>query len=170
MYSEPTLSEPDIVSLLTLGATGSQLTKYSGNEGAGETLEVLMERMGALSSRRINGYISAGVGNMLNLDSIYIEGNLLKTGTGSGPVLRATKKVTDNTAITYINSLDGSAGALSTTRSTEKTDITYETGIGYSTEDKVRIGYSLNDNIRLQSHTDRSGNSGISLKYSIWKK
>ncbi|MFH1416107.1 MAG: translocation/assembly module TamB domain-containing protein [Elusimicrobiota bacterium] len=168
LTSEPPLSEPDIVSLITIGATSSELTSLT--QAQGSSIEILADRLGAISSRSISGYISANVGNMLNLDQIYIDGNILKIGSPSGATLRATKRVTKNTALTYINSLEGSAGSLEAKRSTDKTEIAYETGIGHTNEQKFKLGYKLSKFFMFQSHADITGNSGISLKYSLWKK
>ncbi|MBN2407623.1 MAG: translocation/assembly module TamB domain-containing protein [Elusimicrobia bacterium] len=170
LTSDPPLSEPDIVSLITLGAPGSQLAGNTQGDTNESAAELISQRLGSLSSRRVSGYISANVGNMLSLDSIDIEGNIFKAGSEQGPAIRATKKMTRTIALSYINSLNGAPGAMEARRSTGSTEVIYETGIGHTNEQKITMGYKLSRYFMIQSHADQRGASGISLKYTLWKE
>ncbi|MDD3731201.1 MAG: translocation/assembly module TamB domain-containing protein, partial [candidate division Zixibacteria bacterium] len=65
LYSEPPLDKSDIVSLLTVGATRSQLTGKD-SEGKSETKNILIERAQVLSSQKVSGFVSRKVETSLN--------------------------------------------------------------------------------------------------------
>lgn len=143
LTSEPPLERPDIVSLLALGATRSQLT------GTGETKEdssvrgVLLERAQALTSQRVGSYISRNVGGLIGLDQISIEGNLFRFDDSWGPELLAAKRLSD------------------------RVEITYRTNIGHLNEHNIRLDYRLTRRFSLQGETDQLGRSGLDIKYGL---
>ncbi|MFZ0391812.1 MAG: translocation/assembly module TamB domain-containing protein, partial [Calditrichia bacterium] len=65
LTSNPPLSQANILSLLTLGATQDEL---AGSGEGPSTGAILQNRVETLTSRRISGYISGKVGNLLGLE------------------------------------------------------------------------------------------------------
>lgn len=90
LTSTPPLDKPDIVALLTFGATRGQLT---GKDVTG--------RAGEISSRRVTGYVATKVENLLGLENLTIEDSLFRYGTQAGLRLRATKKISRRAELTY---------------------------------------------------------------------
>ncbi|KPK90984.1 hypothetical protein AMJ80_07770, partial [bacterium SM23_31] len=85
LTSEPFLDKPDIVALLTVGATRKDLTGKSLEGENVSVSNVLKERAEQLSSQRISGYATRRVGSFFNLDEMSIEGNLFNFGQSWGP-------------------------------------------------------------------------------------
>lgn len=143
LTSEPPLERPDIVSLLALGATRSQLTGTGDTKEDGSVRGVLLERAQALTSQRVGSYISRNVGGLLGLDQISIEGNLFRFDDSWGPELLAAKRFSD------------------------RVEITYRTNIGHLNERNIRLDYRLTRRFSLQGETDRLGRSGLDIKYGL---
>ncbi|MBN2070468.1 MAG: translocation/assembly module TamB domain-containing protein [Candidatus Krumholzibacteriota bacterium] len=143
LTSDPPLDRTDIVSLLTLGVTRTQLTDPGvGNEPT--TLKgVLLERAQELSSKRMTGYISRNIGGMLGLDQVTIDGNLFRFDNSWGPELLASKKLTG------------------------KAEVTYRTNIGHLNEQSIRLDYHFTGRLSLQGETDQLGRSGLDFKYRL---
>lgn len=143
LYSEPPLDKPDIVALLTLGATRTELA--GGGEGNGESglTEVLKERAAMLTSERVSGYLSRQAGSLFGFDKFTIQGNLFKFDDSWGPQLVASKSLS------------------------KRLDVTYSTNVGHLNDQSVRLGYRLTRRFILQGETDRQGNSGLDLKYGF---
>lgn len=143
LTSEPPLERPDIVSLLALGATRSQLTGTGETKEEGSVRGVLIERAQALTSQRVGSYISRSVGGLLGLDQISIEGNLFRFDDSWGPELLAAKRFSD------------------------RVEITYQTNIGHLNEYNIRLDYRLTRRFSLQGETDQFGRSGLDIKYGL---
>jgi autotransporter translocation and assembly factor TamB len=143
LTSEPPLDRPDIVTLLTVGATREEIAgKYE--DGKEVTLtDVLRERASELSTRRISGYAARKVGNLLGLNEMTIEGNLFRFGRTWGPQLVASKKLTS------------------------RMELSYSTAAGNTNEQNIRLDYKLSDYFSLEGQTDQKGQSGIDLKYRL---
>jgi len=142
LYSEPPLDKPDIVSLLTLGATRSQLTGKDA-EGKSGTKHVLIERAQMLSSQKVSGYVSRKVGTMFGLDQVSVEGNLFRFDKSWGPQLLASKKLSD------------------------RVEMTYTTTVGHMNDQSIRLDYQLTRRFLLMGQTDRQGRSGLDLKFRL---
>lgn len=143
LSSVPPLSQTDILALLTLGATSGQLTGQEGGEGL-STTEILRQRVEALSSQKITGYVTGKVANLLGLEQLSIQGNIFDMyGHNSAPRLIASKRISD------------------------RLKITYTTNVGQLNENGIRLDYRLSNHFSLQGLTDQKGNSGIDLKYRI---
>ncbi len=142
LYSEPPLDKSDIVSLLTLGATRSQLTGKD-SEGKSETRNILIERAQVLSSQKVSGFVSRKVETFLGLDQVSVEGNLFSFNKSWGPQLLASKKISD------------------------RVEMTYTTTVGYMNEQSIRLDYRLSRRFLLMGQTDRRGRSGLDLKYRL---
>lgn len=143
-YSEPALDKPDIVALLTLGATRTELAGGSddGNASGGLT-DVLKNRAAALTSNRISGYVSRKAGTLFGFDEFTIQGNLFTFDENWGPQLVASKQLTD------------------------RVNLTYSTTVGHLNDQSIRLGYKLTRHFVLQGETDRQGRAGIDIKYGI---
>ncbi|MBD3168050.1 MAG: AsmA family protein [candidate division Zixibacteria bacterium] len=140
LYSEPALSQPDIISMLTFGATREQLT---GGGGSGGTGGILRERVEMLTSQRISGLVGRKVGSALGLDEVSVKGNLFNINESSGPQLIAAKQITD------------------------RAKLTYQTTVGHLNEQSIRLNYKLTEKISLEGETDQTGNSALDLKYKL---
>jgi autotransporter translocation and assembly factor TamB len=93
LSSQPPLSRPDIISVLTLGATRAEL--------AGETGGVLQERAEVIASRQISQYASRELGETLGLDSVTVTGNIFDVKGGSGPEVIIAQEVMKDVTVTY---------------------------------------------------------------------
>jgi len=143
LTSQPPLDKPDIIALLTVGATRQQLTGQTA-DGTDTSLKgIIMERAEMLSSQKISGYVSRKFGNLLGLKEVSIEGNLFNVSKSSGPQLIASEQISD------------------------RMDITYSTAVGHMNEQKVRLDYRLNTYISIMGETDQKGRSGLDLKYRL---
>jgi autotransporter translocation and assembly factor TamB len=143
LTSAPPLDRPDIVTLLTIGATRKQML-VKENGGKASIGNVVEDRVGHLSSRQVSGFASRKIGNLLNLEDISIEGNLFRFGKSWGPQLLASKRITD------------------------RMEISYTTRVGHANEQSIRLDYRLLRMLSLEGQTDQQGRSGIDLKFR-WK-
>jgi len=143
IYSEPPLDKSDILALLTLGGTRSQLSGKDTESGDISTKAILLERASMLSSQRISGYVSQRVGTFLGLDQVSVEGNLFKFDKSWGPQLLASKKISDRMSLTY------------------------KTTVGHMNDQSFKLNYLLNRRFSLEGQTDRQGRSGLDLIYGL---
>ncbi len=93
LTSRPPLSRPDIVSVLTLGATRAEL--------AGKTTRTLRERGEVLASGQISGFVGQRLGETLGLDQVTVRGNIFDLSGSSGPELILAKNVFEDVTVTY---------------------------------------------------------------------
>jgi hypothetical protein len=143
LTSEPALDKPDIMALLTIGATRNQITGQSADQEKATLGEVLKERTTALSSQKISGYVTERAGTFLGLEEISIEGNLFNIGKSSGPQLVTSEKINDRLGITY------------------------STAVGHLNDQTIRLDYKLNNYFSLVGETDQKGESALDLKYKL---
>lgn len=143
LFSEPELEKPDIVALLTLGATRSELAGDKENGGQGGLKSVLADRFSMLTSQKVSGYLSRKAGSFFGFDEFTIQGNLFKFDDSWGPQLVASKRLS------------------------RRVDLTYSTTVGHLNDQTVRLGYRLTPKLSLQGETNRMGQAGIDLKYGI---
>jgi autotransporter translocation and assembly factor TamB len=143
LYSEPALDKPDIVALLTLGATRTQITGKGEFGSEGGAKNVLLDRAKMLTSKRVSSYVSSKVGSMFGFDEFTMEGNLFQFDQSWGPYLIASRRLT------------------------ERVELTYSTTVGRLNDQNVRLGYRLTPRLSLQGETDRDGRAAIDLKYGI---
>jgi autotransporter translocation and assembly factor TamB len=143
LYSEPPLDKPDIVALLTLGATRTDLAGKSSSEGSGGLKNVLADRAAMLGSRRISNYVSTKAGSAFGFDEFTIQGNLFQFDQSWGPQLVASRKLS------------------------ERVDMTYTTRVGHLNDQSIQLGYRLTPKLSIQSETDSFGRAGFDLKYGF---
>ncbi len=143
LSSDPPLSQSSILSLLTFGATQEQLTGGATSGQDVSTSDILKQRIASLSSRRISGYVSGKVGNLLGLEEFAIQGNLFNFEQAGGPRLIAAKRISDRLKVTYM------------------------TNVGQLNDFGIRMDYKLTEHFSLQGLTDQRGNSGMDLKYHV---
>ncbi len=93
LTSEPPLTQPDVVAVLTLGATRGEL--------AGQTGDILEERAGAIASQQISGFASEQVGDLLGLDRVSVSGNIFDVNDTTGPELIASERVSEDVTLEY---------------------------------------------------------------------
>lgn len=137
LTSDPVLDNPDIVSMLTLGATRSQLT---GKEG-GQT--VLLRRAETLTSNQISGFVGGRFESLLGLDKVSVEGNLFSPERSNGIQLLAAKQITNRARVTYT------------------------TTVGQLNEQSIRLDYKLSHHFSFEGETNRQGVARISFKYGL---
>ncbi len=143
LYSEPSLDKSDIVALLTLGATRTQLAGRGEDQGNGGLKNALVNRAAMLTSRRVSGYMSDKVGSIFGFDEVTVEGNLFQFDKSWGPHLVASRRLS------------------------ERLELTYSTTVGHLNDQAIRLGYRLRPRLSLEGETDRYGQAGIDLKYGI---
>ena len=140
LRSTPELDTPNILALLTMGATREDLVSSNPNMDGAAVTKAVQARLEDYSSQRISAYTSERLGSLMHLDDMSIEGNLFDFGENWGPQLLASKKLT------------------------EKTTLTYKTTVGHSTDQSVQLNYKINDVISVEGQTDQQGRSGLDLK------
>ncbi len=143
IVSEPPLDKSDIVALLTLGATRTQLVGKDKEGKKGGVKDVLLDRATMLSSQRVSGYVSSKVGTFFGFDEFTVEGNLFQFDKSWGPQLVASRRLS------------------------ERVELTYTTTVGRLNDQGVRLGYRLTPRLSLQGQTDRYGRSLLDLKYGF---
>jgi len=143
LTSEPPLEKPDIVSLLTIGATRGQLTssRVDGKESSVST--VLLDRAKSLSSDRLSGYAARKLGDLFGLEKMTIEGNVFQLDKNWGPQLLASKKFSNRITLTYT------------------------TTVGHMNEQGVRLDYQLSKRLSVEGQSDKQGRSMIDFKYRL---
>ena len=137
LQSEPPLSQADIVSLLTIGRV-----RGAGNvasEGEMGISEILVQRAKSITSQQVTGLAARQMERLLNLESVTIEGNLFQTNQVWGPRVTITKRLA------------------------ERLNLTYQTVVGHTNEQRVRISYRINPYLYLTGETDELGRAGIDL-------
>jgi translocation and assembly module TamB len=93
LTSEPALAEPDILSLLTVGATRQAIT--TGIE------TVLPQRLSAFLTDQIAKEISQGVGGIVGIDRLAIEPVVGGAQRVAGPKVTVGKDVSKDLSVTY---------------------------------------------------------------------
>jgi len=141
LSSIPPLERADIVALLTVGATRTQLTGRTTNGEQVSTSEILEQRFQTLSTRIISGYAGKKLENLLGLQEVSVQGNIFNRA--SGPQLVASKRISD------------------------KAKLTYTTTVGHLNEQGIRLDYSLSKHFAVEGQTDQQGASSLSLKYKL---
>jgi autotransporter translocation and assembly factor TamB len=143
IYSEPPLDKPDIVALLTLGATRNQLMGKSTGNGEGGAKDIILERAGMLTSQKASGYFTNKLGTFMGLDQVSVEGNLFRFDKSWGPQLLASKRIS------------------------RQLEMTYTTNVGHMNEQSIRLDYMFSKYFSLQGQTDQRGRSALDLKYRL---
>jgi translocation and assembly module TamB len=93
LSSDPALAEPDILSLLTAGATGTAVTAGMGT--------VLPQRLSAFLTGQIAAEISQGVAGVVGIDRLDIEPVIGGAQRVGGPKVTVGKDVSKNLSVTY---------------------------------------------------------------------
>ena len=143
LYSNPPLSQPDIISLLTVGATREQLTGKAGTTGELTPQQLLLERAGLLGAEQLSRYISQTFGSSLGLQSISVQSNLFQFNRNWGPALVVSKRLSN------------------------RLELTFNTTVGRLNNQSVTLDYLLTKHISLQGQTDRQGEANIDLNYGL---
>ncbi len=137
LRSEPPLSQADIISLLTIGRvrTGGAVA----GEGEMGISEILVQRAKSITSQQVTGLAARQMERLLNLESVTIEGNLFQTNQVWGPRVTITKRLA------------------------ERLNLTYQTVVGHTNEQRIRISYRIKPYLYLDGETDELGRAGIDL-------
>jgi translocation and assembly module TamB len=143
LRSVPEKSKPDIVALLTFGATRDELTRSSPTYAKNGVPGIILDRAKMLSSRKVASTAENYLGNFLRLDQMSIEGNLFKFDKTWGPQLLASKRLSKRIALNYT------------------------TTVGHMNDESIRLEYQLSRLFSVEGQADRVGRSGIDLKYKI---
>ena len=145
LTSDPTLAQPDIISLLTLGVTRGQVGMGSAAGDTTTSLQnVLKQRAEILTSQRLAGYLGQEFGGLLGLQSLTVEGNLFNiNGEEGGPRIIASKQISPNVEVTSI------------------------TTIGRQSDQGIQVNYTVTGNFTLRGQTDSQGRSGLDVLYRL---
>ena len=143
LTSSPALDKTDILALLTIGATRTELMGNNSDIKNSTIARAIQDRLADYSSQQISGYASRRLGTFLGLEEMSIEGNLFNFGSEWGPQLVTSKRISKNMKITY------------------------STTVGHATDQSIKLDYSITDRIVLESQTNQQGHAGVDLKYRI---
>lgn len=138
LTAEPPLAEPDILALLTVGATGQALT-------TGLTT-VLPDRVSAFLSGRLAEEIGRGVGGLVGVDRLDIEPLVGGAQRVGGPRVTVGKDVSRNLSVTYSTIL-GSAQEDTVTVEYRLTDDISILGVR---DDRGDVGVDVKYSIRFE--------------------
>lgn len=146
LTSDPTLSQSDIISLLTLGATQQEIVSRNPQSST-STGDVLLSRAGSLTEQTLADYSTRKVGQWIGLEDLSMQGDPLglggSTSGSTGPQISATTRITD------------------------KMSVTYQTNTGANPQRSVRIGYYLSNRFSIATQSDQTGQSSLDLKYRL---
>jgi hypothetical protein len=146
LTSDPALSQSDIVSLLTLGATQQEIVSRNPQSST-STGDVLLSRAGSLTEQTLADYSTRKVGQWIGLEDLSMQGDPLglggSTSGSSSPQISATTRITD------------------------KISVTYQTNTGSNPQRSVRIGYYLSNRFSIATQSDQTGQSSLDLKYRL---
>lgn len=134
LTSEPTLDRANILSLLTLGATGEVFLEQE------EPGMLVLDRAAILGSKALLAATGRRAERMLGLDRVRIDANLFKRHFLGGTRVEVSKKLNP------------------------KTEVTYSTVVGYASRQKVQLDYRISDRVFVTTETDQAGASGMDLK------
>ncbi len=140
LESQPPLSRPDIVALLTVGATSDQL--LGAGSGSSSVGQIMSQRALSLGARGISQYLSNELSGLLTLDELQVEpGPTPGGGLGGGTRVTATERLFD------------------------RLEVTYSTTVGQVNERRVRLEYEISRYFSLEGRTDERGRSAGFIKY-----
>jgi autotransporter translocation and assembly factor TamB len=145
LSSDPNLSQADIVSLLTFGATQQEMVTRNPRTGA-STGETLLTRAGPSRPRPWPITRPARSG----------DGSASRTSPWRATALGLEKG----------SSSDG-ARISATTRVTDRVSVTYRTNTGSDPLRSVRIGYYLSNQLSVVTEGAQSGETSLDLKYRL---
>ena len=140
LLSVPPVSQPDIVSLLTLGATRAELGLSSSNESDNTFMAAMKDRLSLMTSQYISTSLTGRVGGWLGLKDLTLEGNLFERGDAWGPELMASRALSD------------------------RIELTYSARIGHANDQAIRLDYKLTEQLFIEGQADQEGNTGLDLK------
>ncbi len=140
LQSEPSLSQIDIVSLLTLGRVRNADEEALALETGSDLTDALAEKAKVIASQQLAGYVTRRIERWLNLDQVSIEGNIFGVGGSGGPRLSVSKQVRDRLTLTY------------------------QSVIGNVEEQTIKASLKLAPHLYLEGETDAQDNAGLDLK------
>ncbi|HEX9007564.1 MAG TPA: translocation/assembly module TamB domain-containing protein, partial [Bacteroidota bacterium] len=141
LTSDPQLDKPDIVALLTLGATRNELSG-GGTQGSG-TGGVVADRAKQLASEKLGSTIGNAAGKLLGLDQVSLSGNIFNPSEGGGPELMVSKRVS------------------------KKAKVSYSTNVGHMNDQSIRLDYELTKIWSLSGETTQGGNTQFGFQYKL---
>ncbi len=142
LESDPPLSQTDIVSLLTLGRVRAP-TDELASPGEPSLGQILVERARAITSQQVTGLAERRIERLLNLESVTIDGNLFQLNQSWAPRVTITKRLA------------------------ERLNLSYQTVVGHTNEQRIKISYRLNPFLYLDGETDELGQAGIDLRVRL---
>jgi len=139
LESEPPLSRADVVSLLTLGRIrgGEGPLTSEGEPGWGS---ILVQRAQSIAGQQVTGLVERRMERLLKLESVTIEGDLLRINQSWGPRVTLTKRLA------------------------ERLNLSYQTVVGHTNERQIKISYRITPLLYLDGETDERGRAGLDLR------
>ena len=140
LESDPALSRADVVSLLTLGRIrggGEGPLTSEGEPGWGN---ILVQRAQSIASQQVTGVVERRMERLLKLESVTIEGDLFRINQGWGPRVTLTKRLA------------------------ERLNLSYQTVVGHTNEQQMKISYRIAPFLYLDGETDERGRAGLDLR------
>jgi translocation and assembly module TamB len=138
--ADPTLSQVDIVSLLSLGRVRDRDDAALALESSSELATVVADRAKVIASQQITGYATRRIERFLNLDEVTIDGNLFAINSSKGPRLTVTKQVRDRLSLSY-QSVIGDIGT-----------------------QRLKVSFKLARYLFVEGETDAIDNAGVDLR------
>lgn len=142
LSSIPSLSEPDLIALLTIGKIRDQ--KYSEMDtliSDPSMKEIWIDRVKHFKQRQIFHLAEKKIGQFLDLEHIEFKGNLKSVSKKDGVIFQARKQLI------------------------ERLDLTYTTVVGHAYDQTVKLNYKLGKHIYLEGITNQKGQTGVDLKF-----
>jgi autotransporter translocation and assembly factor TamB len=141
LQSSPSLSEPDIVALLTFGDTFAAI--LSGGSGPGSSGEsfALLARRAFVSS--VFGVAETTMERLLHLDTVLVDREAVEVGDIVGADVTVGKAFG------------------------ERVTVNYTTAIGRFTDQSVELSLRLTNRLVVETRSDPEGNHAIDLKLHL---
>ncbi len=141
LTSDPALSEPDIVSLLTFGDTAATLV--GGGEAAGSSGDAFGSLARSAFISRAFGIAESALERLLRLDTVSIDDAALKNGNAAA------------TDVTFGKEFGGLLR------------VNYTTAVGRLDEHEIEVSLEFNKYLALESRADPEGDHAIDVRLRI---
>ncbi|MBD3321413.1 MAG: hypothetical protein GF350_10000 [Chitinivibrionales bacterium] len=142
LVSEPSLPEPQIISLLTFGTT---------DPGAGDREQLARNRASAIANKSISTiasrYATRAAQEFFDIDKVEIDRTASENTKETGTTVTVSKRVGRNKNIT----------------------VTYSGKLGDPEDQKAIVSWKVYKFLYVEGETDAEGNAGVDLKIKIRK-
>ena len=100
----------------------------------------MVQRAQSIAGQQVTGLVERRMERLLKLESVTIEGDLLRINQSWGPRVTLTKRLA------------------------ERLNLSYQTVVGHTNERQIKISYRITPLLYLDGETDERGRAGLDLR------